>query len=170
MKRIQTSLIGIALILLVATLHVAGQVAEPKFIEQFKFSGGIVVALDFDDGKFIADLATDGPFIIHGLLSDEARVAVARQAIQKAGVYGKVSCDAYNGADLPYVDGLVNLVICKDTCKVPEAELMRVLAPGGRLVKEGAEWLEQAGEADSERSRRVESVFAQRGQQWRLAG
>ena len=118
--------------LLPATLR-----AEPKLIEQFKFSGGIVVALDFDDGKFIADLATDGPFVVHGLLSDEARVAAARQQIRQAGVYGKVSCDGYNGRDLPYVDGLVNLLICKDSCKVPEAELMRVLVPGGRLVREG---------------------------------
>ena len=144
MKRLP-SLIHIALILLTATLPVAAQMAEPKFIEQFKFSGGIVVALDFEDGKFIADLATDAPFIIHGLLSDEAQVAAARQAIQKAGVYGKVSCDGYNGADLPYVDALVNVVLCKDTCKVPEAELLRVLAPDGRLVREGAKgWVKTA--------------------------
>lgn len=111
--------------------------AEDKFVEQFKFSGGIVVAIDFDDGKFISDLATDRPFIIHALLSDEDRVAAVREAIREAGVYGKVSCDLYNGRDLPYVDGLVNLVLRKESCKVPETELMRVLIPGGRLVSEG---------------------------------
>ncbi len=111
--------------------------AESKLIEQFKFSGGIVVALDFDDGKFIADLSTDGPFIVHALLSDDARLETARQAIRQAGVYGKVSCDGYNGRDLPYVDDLVNLVLCKESCQVPEVELMRVLVPGGRLVVEG---------------------------------
>lgn len=111
--------------------------AEDKFIEQFKFSGGIVVAIDFDDGKFIADLATDGPFVIHALMSDEDRVAAVRQTIQKAGVYGKVSCDLYNGRDLPYVDGLVNVVLRKESCQVPDEELMRVLVPGGRLVTEG---------------------------------
>ena len=46
--------------------------AQSKFVEQFKFSGGVVVALDFDDGQSIADLATDGPFLIHALLRDEA--------------------------------------------------------------------------------------------------
>ena len=112
-------------------------IAENKFVEQFKFSGGIVVALDFDDGKFIADLATDGPFVIHALLNDEDRVSAAREAIQKAGIYGKVSCDLYNGRDLPYVDGLVNLVLRKESSQVPEEELMRVLVPGGRLVTEG---------------------------------
>lgn len=145
MKRSHFSLIRIALTLLAATLPVSAQVTEPKFIEQFKFSGGIVVALDFEDGKSIAALATDGPFIIHGLLSNEAHVAAARQEIRQAGVYGKVSCDTYNGNDLPYVDGLVNVVLCKDTCKVPEAELMRVLVPGGRLVREGPKgWVKTA--------------------------
>ena len=79
--------------------------AEHKLVEEFKFSGGIVVALDFDDGEFIADLATDGPFVIHALLTNDARVAAARQAFRQAGVYGKVSCDGYNGRDLPYVAG-----------------------------------------------------------------
>jgi outer membrane protein assembly factor BamB len=116
-------------------------VAEPqpgsKFIEQFKFGGGILVALDFDDGKFLADLATDAPFLIHGLLSGDERVETARQAIQAAGVYGKVSCNEYNGRDLPYVDNLVNLVLRSESCQVSEAELMRVLVPGGRLVTKG---------------------------------
>lgn len=119
--------------------------AESGFLDQFKFSGGIVVALDFDEGQSIADLATDEPFVIHALLRDEERVAAARRVIQQAGLYGKVSCDLYNGRDLPYVDGLVNLVLCKASCEVPEAELMRVLVPGGRLVIEGASgWTKRA--------------------------
>ena len=111
----QLSLVGlIAGVIAITGLPPEGLHAEDEFVEQFKFSGGIVVAIDFDDGKFIADLATDGPFVIHALLRDEARVAAARQAIQESGVYGKVSCDLYNGRDLPYVDGLVNLVLCKE--------------------------------------------------------
>ncbi len=63
-------LVGTARILglLPGVLH-----AELKFFEQFKFGGGIVVALDFDDGKSSSELATDSPFLIHGLLSDDAR-------------------------------------------------------------------------------------------------
>ena len=57
---------------------------------------------------------------------------------------------------------LVNLVLCKESCQVPEAELMRVLVPGGRLVVEGAERLEEEGEAGSRRSGRVEPVPAWR--------
>ncbi|MGI9471467.1 MAG: PQQ-binding-like beta-propeller repeat protein, partial [Rubripirellula sp.] len=128
----------LAAVMAIAGLMSEGLCAETEFVEQFQFSGGIVVAIDFDDGESIADLATDGSFVIHALLRDGVRLATARQAIQESGLYGKVSCDLYNGRDLPYVDGLVNLVLCKESCEVPDAELMRVLVPGGRLVVEGA--------------------------------
>ena len=111
--------------------------AESEFVEQFKFSGGVVVALDFDDGEFLSGLATDGPFLIQGLLKEEGRLEAARKAIQQADVYGKVSCNGYNGRELPYVDNLVNLLLVNESCQVPEAELMRVLIPGGRLVTKG---------------------------------
>lgn len=124
---------------------IVGPGAGAKFIEQFKFSGGIVVALDFEDGNFLADLATDAPFLIQGLLKDGERVAAARKAIQKAGVYGKVSCNGYNGRDLPYVDNLVNVLLVSESCQVPTAELMRVLIPGGRLVTQTSKgWKKRA--------------------------
>ena len=145
MRYPQLPLIRSTLLLLLITSPATAQVPQRKLIEQFKFSGGIVVTLDFDDGNFIAGLATEGPFTIHALVADESRVGAARQVIRQAGVYGKVSCDAYNGRDLPYVDGLVNLVLCTDTCQVPDAELMRVLIPGGRLVRQGPDgWTKTA--------------------------
>jgi outer membrane protein assembly factor BamB len=49
------------------------------------------------------------------------------------GIYGPVSVDVFDGKRLPYVDNLVNLVVAEDAGDVPEAELMRVLAPGGTL-------------------------------------
>ena len=95
----------------VSVLH-----AESNWIEKSGLSGGIVVALDFDDGRSIAKLAVDGPFLVHGLLSNEALVAKARDEIRQEGLYGKVSCDSYNGRDLPYVDSLVNVVFCTKGC------------------------------------------------------
>ncbi|QDV41162.1 outer membrane biogenesis protein BamB [Stieleria neptunia] len=144
--KIDRSLIGlIAAVLSIIGLLPARLDAEEGFVEQFKFSGGIVVAIDFEDGESIADLATEGPFVIHALMRDADRVAAARQTIQRAGLYGKVSCERYNGRDLPYVDGLVNLVLSKASSEVPEEELMRVLVPGGRLVVEAADgWKKRA--------------------------
>ena len=135
MQKIFLGLFAAILGLLPTALH-----AEDGFV-QFKFTGGVVVALDFEDGEFLSDLATDKPFVIHALLSDEAKVAKAREAIRAAGVYGKVSCDLYNGRDLPYVDSLASLVLRSESCEVSETELMRVLVPGGRLVTQaGDNW------------------------------
>ena len=109
---------------------------EPGLVGQSGLSGGIVVALDFPGGKAIADLAVKDSFVVHGLLTTEAGVEKARREIAQAGHHGKVSCDIYNGRDLPYVDNLVNLVLCKSSCRVPVSELMRVIVPGGLLMKE----------------------------------
>jgi len=110
--------------------------AESKLVELSGLSGGIVVAIDFPDGKGVADLEADGNFVVHGLFTTETGLEKARQEIAQAGCYGRVSCDIYNGQDLPYIDNLVNLVLCKVSCKVPMPELMRVIAPGGMLMKE----------------------------------
>ena len=140
MQKIFLGLFAAILGLLPTALH-----AEDGFVQQFKFTGGVVVALDFENGEFLSDLATDKPFVIHALLSDEAKVAKAREAIRAAGVYGKVSCDLYNGRDLPYVDSLANLVLRSESCEVSETELMRVLVPGGRLVTQaGDNWKKRA--------------------------
>jgi hypothetical protein len=106
-----------------------------------KLSGGIIVVLDFSDGGFIADLAANGTFVAQGLLTEETDVEKARKLVEQKGLYGKVSCDWYNGKELPYVDNLINLLLCESTTQVPEPELMRVIAPGGTLmVKEPGGW------------------------------
>ena len=105
-------------------------------VRQSGIGGGIIVTLDFSDGGFIADQATDGNFVAQGLLTTEADVEKARNLIKQKGLYGKVSCDWYNGRDLPYVDNLINVLLCESTTRVPEPELMRVIAPGGVLMVE----------------------------------
>ena len=123
------------------TLTLTSLFAESKLIQDSGLTGGIVVALDFENGKAVADLTTDRHFLVHGLMSSEAALDQARREITQAARHGGLSYDGYNGRDLPYVDSLVNLVICKAACKVPTAELMRVMAPGGVLfVEESGKW------------------------------
>jgi hypothetical protein len=45
-----------------------------------------------------------------------------------------VSADLLTGPRLPYVDGLVNALIVDDAQRVPVAEFVRVLVPGGVLL------------------------------------
>jgi len=93
--------------------------------------GGLVVHVGCGDGRLTAALrATDG-FLVHGLDTDEGRVSRAREAIRELGLYGPVSADRFDGRGLPYVDNAVNLVVSEDLGRVPTAEVMRVLCPGG---------------------------------------
>ncbi len=99
----------------------------------------IVVALGFGDGPFLAGLAANPKLVIHGLVATDASLAAARGFLLQEGLHGRVSCDRFNGKDLPYIDNLVNVVLCESTVAVPEQEMMRVLAPGGLLMVKGTE-------------------------------
>ena len=103
-----------------------------KILEDAGVKGGLVVHLGCGDGKLTAALRASDSFLVHGLDRDPKNVQQARAYLLTQGIYGKVAVDRLTGKRLPYVDGMVNLiVVSKDEGLVPKAELMRVLAPGG---------------------------------------
>ena len=94
--------------------------------------GGLVVHLDCADAKDTARLLVNKRYVVHGLATDAAKVEAARKVLRGRKLYGRVSVAAYDGAHLPYAENLVNLVInTTGVTKVPEKEILRVLAPGG---------------------------------------
>jgi len=97
--------------------------------------GGLVVHLGCSDGKLTAALRAGDSYLVHGLDTEAEQVAKAREFIQSKGLYGPVSVDTYDGQRLPYVDGLVNLVVASGECRVASDEITRVLAPNGVAVK-----------------------------------
>lgn len=103
--------------------------------------GGVIVNLGCREGELTADLRADERYIVHGLDTDPERVRVARSRIREAGKYGPVSVDRLAGSSLPYADNLVNLVVSDTPSAVPEAEILRVLVPGGvAYLQEGDTW------------------------------
>ncbi len=100
-----------------------------------------MVHLGCGDGELTLSLRPNSRFQVHGLDGDADNVAKARAAVRKAGVYGPVSIDRLTGSRLPYIDGMVNLVVAENLGNVPKAEVMRVLAPKGvAYIKEGGKW------------------------------
>ena len=98
-------------------------------------AGGLVVHLNCGDGKLTAALGAGEAYLVHGLEADGAKVAQARAFIQDHGLYGKVAVEQWTSPDrLPYVDNLVNLIVVGDGAGVPEAEILRVLAPNGVAI------------------------------------
>jgi len=116
----------------------ADGVTEPKrlpsgkeIIDASGVKGGLVVHVGCGDGRLTAALRVGDSFVVHGLDADAKNVAKARRHIRSRGLYGKVAVDVFDGARLPYVDNLVNLLVAEKLGKPPMAEVMRVLAPGG---------------------------------------
>jgi len=104
--------------------------------------GGLVVHVGCGDGSLTASLGAANRYLVQGLATDADDVARARERVRALGLYGRISIDRYDGRRLPYVDGLVNLVVAEDPADVPLAELMRVLCPNGvAYVKRDGAWI-----------------------------
>jgi len=103
----------------------------PEILEAAGIKGGLVVHLECGDGKLTAALCGNERYLVHGLDCDAADVDAARAHVHSAGLYGRVSVDAFDGKRLPYADNMVNLVVSENPSEVPPSEIMRVLCPNG---------------------------------------
>lgn len=103
--------------------------------------GGFVVHIHCGDGALTSALRVNDSYLVHGLETSPDTVGQARESLQSAGVYGSVSIDRFDGRSLPYVDGMVNLVVAEKLGDVTIAEIERVLCPRGvACIREGSGW------------------------------
>jgi len=126
---------------LIAAVAIAAQAglaaAEPKaeeILQTAGVKGGLVVHVGCGDGRLTAALRVNDSYLVHGLDVDTGNVAKARAHIQSRSLSGAVSVDTFDGKALPYVDGVVNLLVCEDLGKIPMDEVRRVLAPRGVAI------------------------------------
>ena len=99
--------------------------------------GGLVVHIGCGNGSKTLELQNSGSFVIQGLDTSAENVVKAREHIESAGLYGRITVDTFDGKNLPYIDNLVNLVIADGNCEVSREEILRVLAPRGTAVING---------------------------------
>ncbi len=118
---------------------VAGAAAEAQqILKASGVTGGLVVHVGCGDGRLTAALGAGAGTLVQGLDTSAERVAEARKAIDAQGLYGKVTARTFDGKTLPYRDGMVNLVVVSDPkSRVPDAEILRVLAPLGVAYADG---------------------------------
>lgn len=104
-------------------------------------AGGIAVHLGCGDGTGTARLAEKGALLVHALESDPALAASARKLLEDRKLYGAATVDLHTGSFLPYADDLVNVLVAERPGPVTEAEILRVLVPGGTAwIKGGDSW------------------------------
>ena len=123
-------------------LSAAEAASEAKTIlVQSGVKGGFVVHVGSGDGSLTAALKGNDSYTVHGVDVNVKNVAEAREAILKKGIYGSICVDTWNGKDLPYVEGTVNLLVIEDGQKVSPTEIERVLTPlGVAMVKQNSAW------------------------------
>ncbi|MEY4483950.1 MAG: hypothetical protein RL693_1402, partial [Verrucomicrobiota bacterium] len=116
--------------------------SEAKVLLQTSgIKGGIVVHVGCSDGKLTAALKANDSYQVQGLTGDASAVMAAREAVSKAGVYGAVAVDSWDGKTLPYIENLVNLLVVEDPAMVSKEELLRVLTPNGvAMVRKNGGW------------------------------
>ncbi len=116
------------------------------------FVGGFVVCVGCGDGAVIEALGRTGRPIeglagdatstvqVHGLDTDADTVARVRARLVAAGLNGPVSVTRFDGIHLPYVDGMVNLLVVDEPFvgRIAAVEIDRVLAPRGVALLRGA--------------------------------
>jgi len=132
---------AIILIVSMATLAATASAADVArdIIADSGVHGGLIVHVGCGDGRLTAALRTSDAYVVHGLDTDPANVQAAREHILAGKHGGAVSAAVFDGVHLPYVDNLVNLVICSRQYDLARDEIMRVLCPGGvAVVREGA--------------------------------
>jgi len=108
----------------------AGQILKATGIR-----GGVVVHVGCGDGKLTAAFGKLDGFLVHGLDRSEEEVTAAREHMESLGLYGKVSVSRWEGERLPYIDNLVNVLVVDGGVQPTQAEILRVLCPGGVAVK-----------------------------------
>jgi len=119
-------------VLLTATL------ASADLVEDSGVRGGLIVQVGVVEGRELAALRVNDSYVVHGLDADPLNVKAARKLVHDSGLYGNVSVDLFDGRTLPYVDESVTLLVVHGSAgSVPAAELARVLAPRGVLMRQG---------------------------------
>ena len=133
-QRIIESLVIVCLVLASATARAQSAM---NILQDAGINGGVIVHLGCGDGKLTATLRLNDGYCVHGLDAEAKNVQKARRHVQSQGLYGGVSIDIFDGRNLPYVDNMVNLLVADSLGKVSQAEVMRVLAPGGIALIDG---------------------------------
>ena len=112
-----------------------------EIIADSGIKGGLIVHVGCGDGRLTIALHAGESYIVHGLDTDVQGIERARRYIRSLGLYGKVSVDTFDGANLPYTDNLVNLLVVSKAYRISKGEMLRVLAPRGvAYIRKGDGW------------------------------
>ncbi|MBN1417546.1 MAG: methyltransferase domain-containing protein [Planctomycetes bacterium] len=122
------------------SLHPDEARAAARILDRSGIADGYCIDLGCGDGRLAYEIARRTRLQVIGIEEDEAAVARAREALERAGLYGsRVTLRAGSLATLPYVSRIANLVVSAraaagGVCPTPKAEILRLLRPSGGVA------------------------------------
>lgn len=124
--------------------HAAGSESEVgAILDRHEHRGGFAVYVGEGNSDMVPRLSRLANYNVHGLSRNKSFVSETRSRLKEAGLYGGNSVEYWAGGELPYIENLVNLLVCEDRGDLDEAEILRVLAPNGlALFREKGGWEE----------------------------
>ncbi len=128
-----------ALILVLGALFcpgVSGSDGMDRLAEIAEERGGLAVVVGQVKPADASRFLDNRDWLMEVLVSDGAQVALLRRAFQRAGLHGRATVRGRHGPELPYVSNTVNVLLTQRG-DVPEAEIRRVLVPGGTALLRG---------------------------------
>lgn len=139
------SLTAVLVALLLAAPVYPGDLTQLTLARQItnaaEIKGGFIVHIGCGNGRLTAALHVNDSYVVQGLDTDERKIDRARGHVRSLGLYGKVTIRKFDGLSLPYIDNMVNLLVCEDPGRLPLKELVRVLCPEGVvLIKQNGKW------------------------------
>ena len=118
-------------------IHAAEEAKQ--LLDQAQVSGGLVVHMGPKNGSLAVDIAASrDSFIVHALVAEADRVKGLREEFRGHPAAARLSAELWTRDTLPHAENLVNLLILDDGNTVSQDEALRVLAPGGSVVRKNS--------------------------------
>ncbi|MFM2091821.1 MAG: hypothetical protein RLZZ127_2310 [Planctomycetota bacterium] len=120
---------------LAAAATLAAGEADPRPVREAAGERpALVVQVGAVDGSLATALAKGGPTLVSAVAADEAAADTVRSALLKAGVHGQATAMPMAKGRLPISDWLADVAVVEGAGLVADAELDRVVRPGGVIL------------------------------------
>ncbi|EDM28118.1 serine/threonine protein kinase related protein [Lentisphaera araneosa HTCC2155] len=126
-------------LLMLSQLTWAGQL--PEIPED---SGGLLLYVGKapqDEVKQLASIVSSPRLIGQILIKDGADLKPSREQVAEQKTKGQLSVQTYNGSDIPVISSVANIILCAESAKIDQDEIMRALTPRGiAYIQKGEQW------------------------------
>ena len=97
----------------IASAQTTEQLAD-RILNSLDRRDGLTSLVNVSDPELAVSLASQSRFVVHAIHEDANIVNAMRQAIDRQGIYGRVSVQHSEMGRLPYAENLVNLLVVRD--------------------------------------------------------